>query len=425
MKNIIIKPLLCFLILGASLIIVDLIPREYIEKNVRESVQTFINEGYFPEVKFANKYLLDNFTDALMINTAYSIDPGEPIKSSILMRRNYRPNSELELDTAVEVDNPIEYLIENLNETNSIYFQYPRYWHGYMIYLRPLLVFFNYLEIRVILSTIIIALSLMLVYLVYKKINKYIAIAVLITLISSNFWVIGLSLQYSAVFIIALISSMYIVIKGKNKNIESTFFIIGMLTSFFDLLTTPIITLGIPLIFYISLHKGEGCSFKNFFKIIVLWGIGYALMWSSKWLIADIVCNSGTIQSAIQKIMVYTSSAEEVSTNIIKIISKNMYYLSEISIFTVTTLVISYICTSNKSQTIKEKSTYQYLMIAVIPFIWFAIAKRHCYIHARFTFRSLLVTIFSLSIIIMNNFKNTKKLNNNKNSINQYETRKN
>jgi len=402
MKDILIwilKPVICFLILILSLVIVNLIPREYIQENVKESVQIFIDEGYFPKVKLSNKYLLDNWTDALMINTAYSIDTEEPIRSSILMRRNYRPNAELKLDQIVN-DKPIEYLIENLNETNNTYFEYSRYWHGYMIYLRPLLVLFNYSQIRIFFTTIIITLSFLLIYLVYKKIDKYIAIATTIMLFISNFWAIGLSLQYSAVFIITLISSMYIISKNSIKNILRTFFIIGMLTSFFDLLTTPILTLGIPLIFYISLNRKEDLNFKEFFKIILFWGMGYGLMWLSKWVISDIICNVGTIQSAIIAIKLRVGEA---GTSIINVILANIYYLFEIIILIISMAITTFIYVKNKKQILKIKKVQQYLIIAIIPFIWYTLLKNHSFIHARFTFRNLLLTVFSLTIITIKN----------------------
>ena len=76
-------------------------------------------------------------------------------------------------------------------------------------------------------------------------------------------------MQYSAVFIITLVSSLYILLKNNINNIASTFLIIGMVTVFFDLLTIPVLTLGIPLLFYISLHQNENLSFKNCFIVFI------------------------------------------------------------------------------------------------------------------------------------------------------------
>ena len=237
--------IITLVILMTALVIVNLIPRKCIENNAKESLPIFLEEGNFPKLKYAYNFLLDNYTDALMINTALSVDSTKPIESTILMRRGYRANEGLELKEAGTNDIPIKSLEENINETNTTYFQYQRYWHGYMIFLRPLLVLFNYTQIRIILIATFIMLSLILVYLTYKKINIYICIATIFMLLISSFIFIGMSIQYSSVFIIMLISSIYIIMKCKEYNnikILNVFFIIGILTSFFDLLTAPLLT---------------------------------------------------------------------------------------------------------------------------------------------------------------------------------------
>ena len=392
------------LTLLTSLIIVNLIPKEYIENNVKKSVQVFVNEGYYPKVKLAHNYLLDNYTDALMINTAYSVDSEKPLESAILMRRSYRPKENLKLEEVGTNDKPIQCLIENVNETNETYLEYSRYWHGYMIYLRPLLVFFNYLQIRIIFTIIIVSLSILLIYLAYKKINIYIALATFFMLTVSNFWAIGLSLHYSAVFIISLIALIYVILKNsKVTDLTAIFFIIGMLTSFFDMLTTPLLTLGIPLIFYITLNK-ETIKTKKIINIILLWGIGYVLMWMTKWIISDIVFNTGTIENALTKIMSYTISTEEVSVNILQVIKSNLHYISKPIIFLIVTTIVSLLLSKGYLKDIKRQNI-NYFIIGILPFLWFIIVKNHSYIHARFTFRDLLLTIFVLSIITMDNVK--------------------
>ncbi len=65
----------------ATLIISSLFPRDWIEENTLESATTLWREGnpnYVLDMK------LDNYTDALMINTAYSINPSKPFESAML-----------------------------------------------------------------------------------------------------------------------------------------------------------------------------------------------------------------------------------------------------------------------------------------------------------------------------------------------------
>ena len=66
----------------AVLTLSSLIPSSVMEDNVRSSSETLVEEG--EKVTFDLKYKEENiftFTDALMINTAYSVDSSHPIES--------------------------------------------------------------------------------------------------------------------------------------------------------------------------------------------------------------------------------------------------------------------------------------------------------------------------------------------------------
>ena len=272
-----------------------------------------------------------------------------------------------------------------------------------MIYLRPLLVFFNYSQIRIILTIIIISLSITLLYLVYKKINLNIALSTLLMLLVGNFCFIGMSLQYSSTFIIMLITSIYIIFRyEKIKEINSIFFIVGLLTSFFDLLTTPLITLGIPAIYYVVLKNNENKdNLRKLVNIVICWGLGYGTMWISKWIVSDCLYQTGTITRAMQKIALLSASKEQFNPNAISVINENIIYIN--ATFFYLLIILAIIFTVMNKKNTKEKIPYA--LMAIIPFIWYILIKNHSYVHARFTHRNLLLTVFSLSIIIIENVK--------------------
>ena len=407
----VLKYLLILIALILILVIVNLIPRSSIESNVKESLQVFLEEGAFPKINHTYNYLLDNYTDALMINTAYSTDSNEPLKSAMLMRRNYRPDENMELDKIDNENNTIKNLNDTLIGENRTYYEYSRYWHGYIIYLRPLLVFFNYSQIRIILTIIIISLSITLLYLAYKRINLSVALSTLLMLLVGNFCFIGMSLQYSSTFIIMLITSMYIILRyEKIKEISSVFFIVGILTSFFDLLTTPLITLGIPAIYYMILRNNENKdNLKKLVNIVICWGLGYGIVWISKWIISDCLYQTGTITRAMQKIALLSASKEQFNQSAITVINRNIIYIN--ATFFYLLIILAIIFSAMNKDNIKEKIPY--VLMAIIPFIWYILIKNHSYVHARFTHRNLLLTVFSLSIIILENVKEYLKISNN------------
>lgn len=77
------KPLIIFIILIFSfnllLLISSLFPSSWIENNVRKSSKELSYEGNFPLL--TDWVYNDNFTDAIMINSCYSIDNSDPVFS--------------------------------------------------------------------------------------------------------------------------------------------------------------------------------------------------------------------------------------------------------------------------------------------------------------------------------------------------------
>ena len=410
MKDLIIKKVYIYLsvffcllfIFFALLIGVDLIPKKYIEKNVEESSKILSIEGTYAEPKYSNKFILDNYTEAIMISIANSIDTNEPIESSILMRRYYNPGYGQELVDYGGEDNPVEYLSQSIEKTNKTYAEYSRYWQGYLVYLRPLLVFLNYGQIRRILTAVVIMMSFLLIALTYLKKDIFYAGAITIILLISQFWYIGLSMDYSASFIIMLASSIYILLKDdKIKDVYILFFVIGMVTAFFDFFTFPLITLGIPLIFYQMIH-GDKNSLKDIIKTIINWGLGYGLLWGSKWIISDTICNSGTIRSALEKIFFWT--AEKHDYTYIDVIIRNIGYCKISFIIIMEIAVMTTVLNIRKVKSIKNLLII-YSIIAVLPFVWMFAIKNHSFSHARFTFRILFIPMLAALCIIIENVK--------------------
>ena len=74
-------------------------------------------------------------------------------------------------------------------------------------------------------------------------------------------------------------------------------FVLGGLTSFIDLLVTPIVTIGLPLTVWML--KRKDYSLLDKFKIIVFasvsWAIGYAWVWGGKWVIGGLITGENIV----------------------------------------------------------------------------------------------------------------------------------
>lgn len=95
-------------------------------------------------------------------------------------------------------------------------------------------------------------------YLIIKKINFETAVFFIIGLLSVEIILTTRALNEIIDFIIAISASIAILLKkDTNKNVGVVFFIVGSITSFMDLLTEPLITLGLPLIIYMLLMQNR------------------------------------------------------------------------------------------------------------------------------------------------------------------------
>ena len=121
-----------------------MLPNTRIRGHVAESVALLKNEGlgYAPIFQSASA-TLDTHTDALILNIAMNkeMQEGESNIKKAVENSFYEDSSKAGVSS---LENAISDRIINNHE-------YSRYWHGIQVLVRPLLLFFNYSEIRYIL----------------------------------------------------------------------------------------------------------------------------------------------------------------------------------------------------------------------------------------------------------------------------------
>ena len=211
-----------------------------------------------------------------------------------------------------------------------------------------------------------------------------------------------------------MIASIIILLRyEKIKEIGMYFFIIGSVTSFLDLLTQPIVTLGIPALIYFLLKRKENKldvkAIGEYIKIGILWGIGYGTTWISKWVITDLVLGRNTLQLALQQVVFRIGSKGDfVGTHYTfwDTIKTNMsYYGNRIIQFV---LIESFIAIglgmlSTKQKNLKFKELIfdlaPDLITFLLPFVWYGVLKNHSLHHPFFTNRILILSILSIQVI--------------------------
>lgn len=398
------------LALGLLLIIgVYLLPTGRMKGHVANSADTFNYEGEYPEiVQGYRNSILDNYTDALMYATAIHPGTGNPVSDAMRNRRYEDSGSNLAQslnDYANDVAG---------KETVRYEIEYPRYWHGYLVILKPLLLFFDIGEIRMFNMVIQGALLLLLLYLVDKKLGGRFIVPVGMMMAVLNPIVLPLSLQYSWVYYTALIIAnilLYMKDPFQNKKYLFLFLVSGAVTSYMDLLTYPLITLGLPavLLFLMDHEEKWQTRFLRSVEITVLWGIGYGVMWFGKWFFAWMFGVSSMFADAFGEIGIRISSTGEAQEALsgIMVLAKNIGvivkwpYLLMLLLFLGGCILLWH---KNRGGChVKDKVFYSlpYIVMFLLPAAWLMLLANHSWVHSRYTYRELAVTVLAGSAMIL------------------------
>ena len=428
--------IILLIIFNLSLCITSLFPSKFIEKNVKSSADILLKEGNAYKISEFSSITNNNYTDAIIINEAYSIDNTDPIYSYMSMRKNYKKgetkqvltdrlgelasvneeeNGETDINT-VDDYNPVGELHDFMNGKIDTSITYGRYWHGYMPISRVLLIFFDIMGIRTFLLILFIAMFIYLMYLLKKKIGILTAIIFGYALLMQGYFFVSYSLESSPVFVVMMLSCIILLKRiDKIKNLYGYFFAIGCITNFVDFLTVPLITLAMPLCIYLLAKQKNKKECKDYITItlksIVIWFIGYMLTWISKWVIYDILYDEGLLESAIIQVIYRTerynpNSRLELMEELAFFILNNIQY---IFILTTTMIIVRLITIFKIKVKLKKMSEYikenlSFFIISIMPLIWYVLLANHTILHPRFVYRHMLIFLCGILICIKNLF---------------------
>lgn len=366
---------------------VHIIPQKKIVDNIQESSRIISKEGAYHNSTNCKYLMRDNFTDALMINIAMTADDQHPVTSAI--NANYTGTGRMDMPECLAK--------VAFGETSEMPISiYARYWHGYQIFLRPLLTILNINGIRILNCVCFAMLFVILVYYLYKKTDIGMSIILPLSIYVFIIPSVPFSMQFSACFYIGILSCITILICPdtirKEINLSTTFFCIGGLTSFFDLLTTPVITLGLPLIVANILYGKN--SMKRLFFGCASWGLGYSMLWVSKWIVSYLLTGFNSISDAME------AAKFRISNNV----SIDTYFSIPSNVFRIILLcivIMLWLCLFIIHKKKHKNKEYDWLWAMTLLFpTWVIVLFNHSFLHDWFTWRSLSVSLAAILIYL-------------------------
>ena len=365
-----------------SMTLVYCIPTSWIQGNVEKSLEVMEGEGEYPMYFFyRHSAIIDVHTDKLMYE-------------SLIQNRDYY--------------NPIQAAM-SIN-------QYPRYWHGYQVLLRPLTVIFQVQELRYLGMLTFHLLFFWSAWLMAKKTKPLYAMFYVLTVASGYVVFLPVCFQFLTTFLVLFVSLIVFLRRyDKNKPLPAVkwmlyFFVVGMVENFFDFLTYPILTLGIPLVLLLWLRvRDEQADFRsNFwfmFKASLSWFFGYALTWISKWLLSAAILGVRYFWRTMSVVQYRLEGSEEEPLDRIGTIQRNLkawlnvqdggvISWSKIALLILIVAVVLIIWRKLKDW--KAVGAYlPILFVAAYPYIWYLVMSNHSQIHYWYTYRAQLVALFA------------------------------
>ena len=191
---------LTMLLCAGSLLLTALIPQDKISANLKKSAVYFEEHELFPylaEGQFNTRQ--DNYADCILLNIIYHIGVDEQeslfssvIRSAYFCREKQNVNEGFSEAAA----------FENTAIPQEAKVDYFRYWHGSMVLLRPLLILFDIVGVRLVLGIAALLLSIAAAYVLWKKKRKAISVCYLLSMIFVNSWVIVCCIEYVTTFLV-------------------------------------------------------------------------------------------------------------------------------------------------------------------------------------------------------------------------------
>lgn len=288
---------------------------------------------------------------------------------------------------------------------------YSRYWHGYVSILRPLLLAFDYGEIRVMNAMCQIIFLVLLFLFIYQKMGIKYSLLALTSYYLLMPMAMPFSLHYSWVFYITYGVLLYLTSREKGKlpngiKLYWIFMIVGMLTSYFDLMTNPLYTYGVPMIWWLLLQKED--QRQNYYvkKVIfagIWWLSGYAGMWFMKWCLGSIVLGRNIFENAFAASTSWMDSEGglALSERLAAIYANWKHYEYKIYVILLLGWLLFIFISSMKSGIVKNIKNKALMLVALSPAVWYFVVAKQTTVHHFFTHRAWGISILAILSLLL------------------------
>ncbi len=366
------------------------------------SLPIFENEGtsfcWAPEEKSAR---LDGFTDAIMLQTAVYAQDENPMQAA--MRNDRMEFTEGKLDPAGSLKQYV------YGDRSGYVVDYARYWHGYLLFLKPLLLFFSLSDIRMMNAALQLILAAGVLLLAFRKRGLRLALPMGLALLVLNPVSTALSMQFSSIYYLTLLGLLIMLLTESWDRSWGylVFLFLGIGTAFFDFLTYPACAVGTCLALQALMSRADGKT--RLLKTVgsgAAWAFGYGGMWSGKWLAASLITGNSVMRDAVEQAQ-YRSGGEVtaaeggVNATFGAVLSRNLGVLANPAAAVIVLALLGllvWLLVTKRCRFALERASLPSLAVAfAVPFVWYFLLRNHSLVHCWMTYRNLSAAVFALS----------------------------
>lgn len=379
----------------------QLLPTKAIYEHVEGSMATFTSEGdYVWMIKGKDGSKLDNFTDAYFLQLSLLKGDKGPVDNAL---------SAYALDPSDYHDSPTKTMEAWFDgEEVRLSARQIRFWNGYLIILKPLLMFADYSNIRqlnLFLQPIVIA--LVIGFMIKRGLEKYV-IALFLAYAGMNPVTIAMNIFFSCIFYTTYIPVLFMLCfheKIEDGPGYSVFFLIlGMATVYFNMNSCLLMPLGMCLVLYVlmdGLRKPMKDTIKALAGYCISWGIGFIGFWSAKWILASLLTDHYSLSEAGSHILKRLSATDgrnacsrmDAVLYNIRIQLENRWWVLAMCAYTC--FCVWKVLKKDGGDWRRWQKSRPFLAVLFMPFVWYMLMCNHSCIHDWFTYRTLSVAVFS------------------------------
>lgn len=377
---------------------VSFIPSALTEKNVLRSAEE-LNQPSAPLLgNDRMAYIVDYNTDALIIMESYTLTSDDP--QSVFSNPMRYGGEDTQRRSLME-----------LCEGEDANINYVRYWMGFRIFIKPLLVLFSYEGICWVISLAFFTLAFAAAALTAGRIGTRAALCLGGAVCLINPAIAAHSPQLACCFLLGFTFCLYILGRdGHGCNWSAAFCAFGALTQYFDFYTAPLVTLGFPLLILLETGRRSERSLRQTLCCCGAWLYGYAAMWLCKLALTGVFTDINGLEDGLASLggrlgVRVVEGLEEYYSAVRALKSvwgtafPGSLTVPAALLFAAAIIISGLVYLLRGSRAERELAASE-LIVTLMPLVWYAAAAQPSCIHAWFQYRSLAVLFFGAFLFI-------------------------